>query len=187
MSLNRSGYWLTTYSGKQFFPQDPRPEDICIEDIAHALSIEPRFGGHLPEPYSVAQHCVLVSDLVEKVLGGNGSEQKWALLHDATEAYLKDLPLPVKKCVGARYADLESHVSLAIEGHFGLKGDLPEKVKLADTMALGIERRDLFPVSHQHFWSLVDDLELPPISIGYLHWRDAKAAFMRRFVELFNA
>jgi len=180
----RVGYWLTTYSGKQFYPQDPFG-DICIEDIAHALSIEPRFGGHLPQPYSVAQHSVLASSIVETFLGGNRSDQKWALLHDASEAYLKDLPLPVKKCVGSAYADLESRVSFAIEKHFHLTGPEPEKIKKADLICLAIERRDLFPASHAHFWALVDDMEkqvvLPDLSIGFLDWRDAKSAFLRRY------
>lgn len=48
------GDWIQTYTNKQFWPLDPRPEDVCIEDIAHALSLQCRFTGHVREFYSTA-------------------------------------------------------------------------------------------------------------------------------------
>ena len=86
----RKGDWIQTYTGKQFYPQDPRVEDIDIEDIAHALSLTCRFNGHVKEFYSTAQHVVLSSMFAPFYC-------KWeALHHDDSEAYISDLTSPVK-------------------------------------------------------------------------------------------
>jgi len=88
------GSWILTYTGKQLYPLDIDPGDICIEDIAHALSLKCRYGGHCREFYSVAQHCCLAARYalryVPRIL------PSVALLHDAAEAYLIDMPTPVK-------------------------------------------------------------------------------------------
>jgi uncharacterized protein len=100
----RTGDWIQTYTGKQFWPLSPLPEDIVIEDIAHALSMQCRFGGHVRTFYSVAQHSVHVSLLVEPQYA------LWGLLHDAAEAYLVDLPRPIKKFseMGLLYQEIEA-------------------------------------------------------------------------------
>lgn len=87
---------ITTYSGKHFDITHPNPEAICIEDIAHALSLICRGNGHVTTFYSVGQHCLqcakeararnLPSHLVLA-----------ALLHDATECYMSDVPRPMKQ------------------------------------------------------------------------------------------
>lgn len=59
----RAGDWMQTFTGRQFWPMDPRPEDLDILDIAHALSLLCRFGGHCQRFYSVAEHSVHVSTL----------------------------------------------------------------------------------------------------------------------------
>lgn len=61
---DRRGDWIQTFTGRRFWPLDPRPEDVCIEDIAHALSLKCRFGGHCTRFYSVAEHSVHVSNYV---------------------------------------------------------------------------------------------------------------------------
>jgi len=96
--------WFLTASGKRFWPLDPRPEDICIEDIAHALSHICRFGGHVREPYSVAQHSVIVSMIVKP------ENALYGLLHDAAEAYAGDMVRPLKRGMPA-YRSIESAVS----------------------------------------------------------------------------
>ena len=80
---------MSTYTGKKFFPFDPRPEQICIEDIAHGLSMLCRFSGQCPYFYSVAEHSIYVVHCLPDNLQLEG------LLHDASEAYLADLPRPV--------------------------------------------------------------------------------------------
>ena len=82
--------YLSTYTGKKFYPYDPRPEQICIEDIAHGLSMLCRFAGQCRFFFSVAEHSIAVAHLLPANL------KLFGLLHDASEAYLVDLPRPVK-------------------------------------------------------------------------------------------
>lgn len=145
----RIGDWLQTYTGIQFWPLDPRPEDIRIEDIAHALAQMCRFGGHTDEFYSVAQHSVHVCQLTQQ----EGEGGSWrtialsALLHDATEAYLIDVPRPVKRSL-TNYKNVEIRIADTIAewfyGAFGIRLDFNHaKVKWADNVALATETRDL--------------------------------------------
>jgi uncharacterized protein len=87
----RKGDWMQTYSGRKFYPMDPREEEIDIEDIAHALSMICRYGGHTKAFYSVAEHCVLVASRCPEGL------ELLGLLHDAAEAYIQDFISPIKK------------------------------------------------------------------------------------------
>lgn len=105
---------------------------ICIEDIAHALSLQCRFSGHIPEFYSVAQHSVLVSKLVPQTL------KLQALLHDASEAYLVDIPRPIKKGLN-NYNLLEHKLMLAIAAKFRFKYPLDIAVVAMDDEMLQFE------------------------------------------------
>jgi hypothetical protein len=109
---DRKGGWIQTYTGLQFWPLDPDPDDICIEDIAHALSMKCRYGGHCMKFYSVAEHSILVSRNCYK-------HRLEALLHDAAEAYLCDLPSPVKPHI-VGFKGIETAVEEAIATRFGL-------------------------------------------------------------------
>ena len=82
-----------THSGKMFDIFNPTPEDICIEDIAHALAMQCRFNGHTKEFYSVAEHSLNVARIVNH-LTSDPKTVMHALMHDAHEAYLGDLPGP---------------------------------------------------------------------------------------------
>jgi 5'-nucleotidase len=106
----RTGAWMQTFTGRSFWPADPRPEDIDIVDIAHALSMQPRYGGHCTRFYSVAEHSRLVSEQVELRYGKPGLERA-ALLHDASEAYLVDIPRPVKVSL-SNYKELEARLDV---------------------------------------------------------------------------
>ena len=88
--------YITTVTGKHFYPLDPNPEDIDISDIAHALSLICRANGHFRHFYSVAQHCIACAE--EAIERGYSPEViLGCLLHDASEAYLCDVTRPVKK------------------------------------------------------------------------------------------
>ena len=134
----RKGDWIQTYSGIQFWPMDPRVEDIDIQDIAHALGNLCRFGGHTNSFYSVAQHSVLVSgNLPTRELRLAG------LLHDATEAYLVDVPSPIKRYL-AGYKEIEARLARVIGERFGVTLEpLPAEVHEQDARALWTEKRDL--------------------------------------------
>lgn len=130
--------YLTTYMGNQIDPMSPDPQDICITDISHALSNMCRFSGNTTEFYSVAEHSLRVASLVPR-------EYKLeALLHDATEAYLGDVPTPIKKCCGS-YLQLESKFHSIIAMRFGIPKILSEVVKEADREMLLVEAKELVP------------------------------------------
>jgi len=115
---------------------EPTPEMIRIEDIAHALSHQCRFGGHLQEFYSVAQHSVLVAARVSH-------ENKFnALMHDAGEAYLLDIPTPIKAKLND-YKALEHKLMKVIADKFGFQYPFDTEVKKADADMLQIEWHSL--------------------------------------------
>jgi hypothetical protein len=130
----REGDYIQTFTGRKFWPLDPRPEEIDIQDIAHALSMTCRFNGHTSRFYSVAEHCVHVSLLVPP------ADALWGLLHDAAEAYISDLSRPIKKNsrLGDEYALIEKRLMLNVEVAFDL-GDEPASIKEADNRMLAVE------------------------------------------------
>jgi len=132
----RIGGWIQTFTGRAFWPLDPRTEDIVIEDVAHALSNMCRYTGHTRVFYSVANHAVLASHACapEDALEG--------LLHDASEAYLVDVPRPIKHYM-VLYKDVEARLEVVIAERFDLRYPWPPSVKTADNALLATERRDL--------------------------------------------
>jgi uncharacterized protein len=128
--------WIQTFLNVKFFPLNPDPADVEIEDIIHALSMKCRFGGHCRNFYSVAQHSVLVAEHVPE------EHRLVALLHDATEAYLPDVCRPIKgSLVG--FEEIERRLYLAIAERFGLPNEIPLCVKNSDNRALVTEARDV--------------------------------------------
>jgi hypothetical protein len=137
--------WVMTASGRQFWPLSPRPCDVTIEDIAHALAAVARFGGHARVPYSVAQHSVLVS----WAMCGTLQDALYGLLHDASEAYLGDVPRPLKRLPAfAAYREAEARLQAVIYDACGLDPDgEPPDLKLVDRRMLRTEQRDLMPAA----------------------------------------
>ncbi len=128
--------WIQTFSGRKFHSLDPRMDEIFIEDIAHSLANLCRFNGHCLRYYSVAEHSVRVSRILPDRL------RLWGLLHDAGEAYLTDLPRPVKRRLAA-FNEMEDRVLEVVARRFGLSWPMPAEVKEADTILLATEARDL--------------------------------------------
>src|SRR5436190_21307438 len=137
------GPYLQTVSGRWVNPFDPDPERLDIGDIARALANQCRFGGHCRVFYSVAQHSVIVSELVEQ-RGGDVEDVFAALMHDATEAYLGDMPHPLKhrSPLGAAFREAEGHLEAAIRERFGIRDDV-ETTKPVDRALPDTERRRL--------------------------------------------
>lgn len=120
---------IRTFSGIYMNVFEPTTEMLNVEDIAHALSNQCRFSGHLPNFYSVAQHSVLCSELVE-------DEHKLAaLLHDASEAYMVDVPTPIKAKLSG-YKPLEASLMSKIADMFGFEFPFNPKIKEADEFML---------------------------------------------------
>lgn len=149
------GDWMQTFTGKAFYPADPikmlHDDKIDPVDIAHALSMTCRYGGHVSRFYSVAEHSLLVSLYCDPADALDG------LLHDATEAYMQDLVRPVKNML-PEYKAMEERLMTAIAIRFGLRTALhghpdqgaatdyylmPDSVKEADNRILLDERRHL--------------------------------------------
>lgn len=168
--------WIQTHSGRRFNPINPNPDAIVIQDIAHALSMQCRFSGHCREFYSVAQHSVLVSHIC------NEEDALWGLLHDASEAYLVDVPRPIKRSGKFQaYIDIENVMQEAICRRFALPFQEPPSVKRADTKLLSTEARDLMSPLHSDWQQPVEPL---PFKIETWDHNKAKDMFMKRFFEL---
>lgn len=170
MSSWRRGDWMQTFTGRQFWPLDPSPEEIDPADIAHALSLLCRYGGHVDRFYSVAEHCVLMSEWVipERALA--------ALLHDATEAYVVDVPRPLKRQLPG-YREIEAVVWAAICVRFAVDPALPAEVKEADDRILLTERNALMP--RAGIWE--QDAILDPLPVVITGWSPAEAE--RRYAD----
>ncbi|MEL7586629.1 MAG: hypothetical protein AAGU19_07930 [Prolixibacteraceae bacterium] len=117
---------IRTYTGLYMNVFEPKPEMINIEDIAHSLSMQCRFGGHLPIFFSVAQHSINCAALV-----GDERQMLAALLHDASEAYLLDIPRPIKSRM-PEYKAIEYKLMLAIADKFGFEWPMSDIVKKID-------------------------------------------------------
>lgn len=166
--------WMQTFSGAAVWPTDLLPEDISVQDVAHALSKLCRYGGHCLRFYSVAEHSVHICDYAPQEL------KLTALLHDASEAFLVDVPRPLKPAL-LNYKELEDKIMLAVSERFGTQFPLPSEVKRLDNAILADEREQ--------------NMALPPrawvdngaaLGVRLQFWSPEKAAFefLARFYQL---
>lgn len=127
---------IVTVTGDEFDIADPKPEQVDIAVIAHALSMQCRYNGHVPTFYSVAEHCVRVAQWLED----NGAEP-WVCLtglnHDSPEAFVGDMVRPMKRMpvLGEEFLRVEDGVAVAIGHALRLPlahGDMPQIVHDAD-------------------------------------------------------
>lgn len=176
--------WIQTFTKKKFYPLEPQIEEICIEDIAYSLSLQCRFVGHCKEFYSVAQHCIA---MVNCFFNGPDNKElaKYALLHDASEAYLSDLPRPLKHLPEFQfYRDAEKHLSELIYVRFGLNPVEPEEIKRADWDILCEEAMSPQIMSPVHpDWSARCK---PVICFRPLLPERAEQLYLNKFRSLFN-
>lgn len=182
-----SGSSIETFTGRTFDPLDPKFADVNVEDIAHALSNQCRFSGHTRHFYSVAEHSVRVSLWLRDEALESHEVQLWGLLHDGSEAYLVDLPRPLKatKEIGFGYRAVEVNVQRAVCQRFGLCLSQPDIVTEADEVLLATEVRDLMHPEKPYWGKL---RRKPTSEQRIIPWSSeaAKSAFLRRFDFLVN-
>lgn len=180
--MTRTGDWIQTFSGMKYYPCDPRPEDILIVDIAHALSNQCRFTGHCSSFYSVAEHCVHVSRACDP------QDALWGLLHDASEAYLCDLARPIKKYseLGRIYSEMEDLNMIVICDRYGISRDQPDSVESADKRMLWVEASSLMGPLGPEWDKWKERVRGDEPTLELWHPKQAKQQFLRRFAELTN-
>src|SRR5262249_43756371 len=142
--------WQRMLSGRRLDLLDPSPMDIEIEDIAHGLARVARWNGQTKgaHAFSVAQHCLLVEDIVAALRPRATRQLKLAaLLHDAAEYVIGDLISPFKAAVGLDYKAFEERLMRAIRVRAGLEARLTEEdegwIKRADRIAAYFEATQL--------------------------------------------
>lgn len=166
---------IMTASGQYFDFVSPWVSKFTVDDIAHALANLCRFNGHCREFYSVAQHSVLVSEIVPP------GDAFAGLVHDTAEAFLGDVTKPLKRLL-PDYQAVERRVEEVVFASFGLPARLPLSVKMADMILLSTEQRDLMP--RQDKWKCINGIKPMIKRIVPLPPKEAKALFLARFREL---
>jgi 5'-deoxynucleotidase YfbR-like HD superfamily hydrolase len=174
---------IQTSSGRRVNPLAAAPADLDIGDIATSLANQCRFGGHCKEFYSVAQHSCLASDLVLE-REQDATSGLWALLHDASEAYLGDLPHPLKHGteLGRLYCLAEDELQKTVCERFGLPPEPPASVLEIDRALLAAERRVLMVEA----WEWPELAEASTVVVAIDPWPPQRAfrEFMIRYEEL---
>lgn len=171
---SKEDLWIFTYTGQKVHPFDLKPDQVRIADIAHALSRTCRYSGHVEGYYSVAEHCLLISDLVSE------EHEMCALLHDAPEAYLTDLPSPVKSKLSG-YNELEEKVWSVIAKKYGVPQQIPKEVKHFDESIVRAELRDVKNLP-EDFFDIQKDT--PDVEIEQLSIDQAKYKFIEKYLSL---
>ena len=142
--------WQRMLSGRRLDLLDPSPFDVEIEDIAHGLARVARWNGQTigDEPFSVAEHSVLVEQICHQLRPGWPA--KWrlaALLHDAPEYVIGDMISPFKTAIGLDYRAFEAKLEAAVHRRFGLPAvrdaALKKLIKRADRASAFFEATQL--------------------------------------------
>jgi len=182
MLETRYGDWIETYTGVKFYPFDPRLEEIVVEDMIHAVCNLCRFGGHSKIFYSVGQHSLMVYRYLTD-RNYSPSVRLYGLTHDFTEAYLIDLPRPIKRML-IDYQRMEERLFDLIWQSFGapkLDDDDIEAVKKADDIVLSHEARVLGV--NKNKWAQHVDLGYPIVEEKP---SDVKARLTQTFYDVLS-
>lgn len=173
--------WLQTYIGKQFFPFDPKLDDIDIIDIAFSLGKKCRFNGHTINGfYSVAEHSLLVCKLLEDI-NSSISECLWGLMHDAVEAYTGDIPKPIKPFLNG-FHEIENRIQKCIAEKFNLVWPMPNIVKSADEIILSLESLSVMKTPHPADWHVAAIPSGLSIKFNQLSWIEATKEFLNKCI-----
>lgn len=185
MMSDTRGPWIATLSGDPFYLDECNVSDIPLKSVVHALSMNCRYNGHISKHYSVAEHSVYVSLIVE-LMGGSRGDALAALFHDVSEAFIPDIPRPFKGYMRG-FDEFEHRVLLAASEHYNFQYPLPEIVKYIDRHIVRAEATRLFPTAP----SWVEDFDHLPI-VNYVMdhgeigqpFNVARETFVKRYEEL---
>lgn len=169
---------IRTHSGVLVNILNPDPDTIIIEDIIHSLCHQCRYNGHSFDFYSVGEHSIYVSQFVRE------ENRLWGLLHDASEAYLCDIPRPLKPLL-TNYREIEFNLEMVIARKFNLSWPMPLDVKQVDSALLLPECDRLLPNS-QDTWNSIEgapDLR-EKVTIACYTPAIARHYFWQRYKEL---
>ena len=181
----KKGSWISTRSGVEFSIQFPVSKAVRLEDIANGLAQCNRFVGQAPHPYSVAQHAVYLAWLFRD----DRELSRWALMHDAAEAYIGDISRPLKELLPEIHP-IENRILRVIAKHFGLHAcsddycPYPVKVKEMDTRLLAAEAIQLKGGKPLKRWKALRNVEPAGVVIGEWDWKQAKRGFLNWAKEL---
>lgn len=184
MNTQLRGPWIQTYTGRRFYPLDPLPEDVHIKDIAYVLAGEWRFGGHCRPRINVGQHSVLVSRKLED-LGCSAPVCLAGLLHDASEAFARDLNRPLKREL-PEYRQLEERIQEAIFQRFDLPWPMPAVIHEVDNRVMANEAAACMQPLLSGFFSVCKHEPTPYEDLHIKPWGMKKTyrRFLHRFAEL---
>lgn len=174
--------WIETFIGKKFYPLNPDPRSIDIRDIAHSLALKTRYNGQCQNFYSIAQHSVYVAKLIMENWESPVLRLQ-ALLHDAAEAYLQDIPRPLKHTPQMQfYRDAENNLQQIIFQRFNLDPELDPTIKEADYEMFARESSTPKIMIRRFHWSVPERSPLP----DFYSWtpKQAEATFLRLFTGL---
>lgn len=173
---------IKVYAGHYFDLQRPNPDDVDIETIAHVLSRICRYGGHCPQFYSVAEHCLQCARLAT-LDGLSVDAVRAVMLHDAAEAYIGDMVKPLKVMI-PQYQEIESLVELAIDRKFNCKFDhYSETIKKYDRAMLKAEKTAMWPDDAEH-WAGFETIPLVRVQLRYWTPHEANDEFLKAWSEL---
>lgn len=172
-----------THGNRLIDSANPQNSDIHIDDIIHHLAMIPRFGGNLDVHYSVLDHSVYAAMIAKTFLKADDETVFAVLMHDAQEAYLGDIPTPLKNLL-PEYKLIEKEFERVIQNQFGIKmtTKMKELVKTADLLALKAEKQAFIdsPPEHEEHWAFLSGLYSVPISPKD-YCKDSKKLFMDYF------
>lgn len=165
---------IATRTGRVIDFLNPDPAQFSLEDIQSGLASEQRFAGQIERSYSVLQHSLLVAHLVPPEC------RLQALMHDAPEAFVRDLPSPLKlkmrmraRAQGRQWSDYdleEMEIWGAICRRWDMSPVLHAAVTHADQQAMAIEAPVLQPEGWKHsIWDFAREIEYPAMAVRYFH------------------
>lgn len=189
--------WMQTFSGRKFYPLDPQRDDVELADVAHGLAMTCRYGGQCKRFYSVAEHCVVVSEYVERVARERGwsdeavrAVAREALFHDSAEAYIGDMIRPLKhQPEMSEFRKAEASIEVAIFAKFAIAStdSTHELVKEIDNRVLIDEISQLMPDAGMYLETpLIKTITALGAQLACLDPATAEATFMLRYKELFQ-